>query len=709
MRSVNIDTTGATLLIELGTEELPPKALKTLSSAFTRELLAGLLEAQLLSEVDARQAISFATPRRLALSVENVISAQPDQSIERRGPAIQAAFNDAGEATPAALGFAKSCRVDVAQLDRLKTDKGEWLSYNIVEPGKKLAQLVQGIIDQAIKRLPIAKRMRWGSGTAEFVRPVKWLIVMVGGDLIPTGVLGVDASNTTRGHRFHCVTELSYGALQIASAQQYESTLLEKGHVVADFQKRQAMIVEQIGTLAASIGGNITDDQALLDEVTGLVEYPYGVLGEFDPSFLEVPQECLISSMRDHQKYFHVVDSSGKLMPNFITVSNIKSKNPQQVREGNEKVLRARLSDAQFFWETDQKLKLIDRIDRLDSVLFHQKLGSVLDKTKRLQSLAGMLAESMAGSKQLAERGALLAKADLVSDMVNEFDELQGIMGHYYADREGEPGVVGECIEQHYWPKFAGDQLPVSIEAQAVALADKLDSLVGIFASGEVPTGDKDPYGLRRAALSILRILIEKNHPFGLSALVAKSAAVYSDLQGIEIDSATQSQIVGFIRGRLTAFYQAQDIATNSINAVLACEPDSPLDFENRVKAVHAFGDMTEAGDLAAANKRISNILKKQDSQPSTEVDQSVLVEKAEIDLFSAISGIEEDCVRLFNAGDYAQGLQKLATLRSPVDAFFEHVMVMSDDKAQQHNRLALLTRLQQLFMQVADISLLQS
>jgi glycyl-tRNA synthetase beta chain len=708
MSTANIGTNGNTLLIELGTEELPPKALKILSTAFTNELLAGLLESQLLNEVDAKKAISFATPRRLALSVPNVISSQPDQFIERRGPAIQAAFNDEGEASPAALGFAKSCGVDVAQLDRLKTDKGEWLSYNIVEQGKSLQQLAQGVIDQAIKRLPIAKRMRWGSGSAEFVRPVKWLIVMFGSELIPTSVLGVDASNTSRGHRFHRATESGTGELHIGSAQQYENTLLEQGHVVASFAKRQAMIVEQINDLANSIGGTIAHDQALLDEVTGLVEIPYGVLGEFDSSFLDVPQECLISSMRDHQKYFHVIDSAGKLMPNFITISNINSKNPAQVREGNEKVLRARLSDAQFFWETDQKLKLIDRIDRLDSVLFHQKLGSVLDKTKRLQSLAGVLAESIAGDKQLAERGALLAKADLVSDMVNEFDELQGVMGHYYADREGEPSVVGECIEQHYWPKFAGDQLPISLEAQSVAMADKLDSLVGIFASGEVPTGDKDPYGLRRAALSILRILIEKNHSLGLSDIVAKSSAVYADLQDIEIDSTTQAHIVSFIRGRLTAFYQAQDIATNSINAVLACEPDSPLDFENRVKAVHAFGSMSEASDLASANKRISNILRKQDSQPSTTVDPSVLVEKAEIDLFSAINSIEEDCVRLFNAGDYTQGLQKLATLRSPVDAFFEHVMVMSDDQAQQRNRLALLTRLQQLFMQVADISLLQ-
>ena len=698
----------STLLIELGTEELPPKTLKTLSNAFTKELLAGLLDAQLLTNENTDLAKSYASPRRLALVSPNVITAQPDQSIERRGPAIQAAFKDDGTPTPAAAGFAKSCGVEVGELGRLKTDKGEWLSYNLEESGKTLDELLPSIIDTAIKRMPIAKRMRWGNGTAEFVRPVKWLIVMIGDRVIPSSVLDVPASNTSRGHRFHSPAELIDGVLEIKHADDYEQTLLETGHVIADFAKRQSLILEQVQALAASIDGHIENDPALLDEVTGLVEYPTGVLGEFDAAFLQVPQECLISSMRDHQKYFHIVDANGKLMPNFITISNIQSKNPEQVRSGNEKVLRARLSDAQFFWETDQKVKLVDRVERLDSVMFHQKLGSVLDKTKRIQILAGELAEKMTGDRLVAERGALLAKADLVSDMVNEFDELQGIMGHYYADREGENARVGECIEQHYWPKFAGDRLPESPEAQAVALADKLDSLVGIFASGEIPTGDKDPYGLRRAALSILRILIEQQHSLTLSDLVTHTARVYQQHQGVDIDADTQQQIIGFIRGRLTAFYQAQGIGTSTINAVMACEPDSPLDFENRVKAVNAFSQMAEAADLAAANKRISNILKKQDNAANDAVDQSALIEAAEKELFAGILAIEEDCSRLFASGDYSQGLKLLATLRSPVDAFFENVMVMSEDPAQQRNRLALLRRLQQLFMQVADISLLQ-
>lgn len=693
-----------TLLIELGTEELPPKALKKLSDAFTAELLNGLLDAQLIQKADADSSAPYASPRRLALSVPNVIVAQPDQTIERRGPAVQAAFKDDGSATPAAMGFAKSCGVEVEDLERLKTDKGEWLSYNINEKGKTLAELVPGVIDQAIKRLPIPKRMRWGDGTAEFVRPVKWLIVMHGDQVLPATVLDVESNNTTRGHRFH-----SEGEFVISNADSYQASLLDTGHVVADFSVRQAMIVEQVNAAASSVGGQIEDDQALLDEVTGLVEYPTAVIGDFDKSFLEVPQECLISSMRDHQKYFHVVDAAGKLMPHFITVSNIESKNPEQVQSGNEKVLRARLSDAQFFWLTDQKMKLAERVERLDNVMFHAKLGSVLEKSKRIQNLAGKLAAKMNADAAIAERGALLAKADLVSDMVGEFDELQGIMGHYYADRDGEPALVGECVEQHYWPKFAGDQLPSSAEAQAVALADKLDSLVGIYGSGEVPTGDKDPYALRRASLSILRILIEQQRPFNLSELVAESASVYAELQNIEIDRDTQAAIVGFVRGRLTAFYQSQNIATSTINAVMACEPDSPLDFEQRVKAVSAFSEASEAADLSAANKRISNILKKQDGDVAIEVDESTLTEAAEKALFSSIKSIEADCISLFDSGNYQQGLEKLASLRTPVDDFFEHVMVMSDNEAEKLNRLALLKRMQSLFLRVADISLLQA
>lgn len=692
-----------TLLIELGTEELPPKALRTLSEAFHKEILAACLDAQLIDAAQADKATPFASPRRLAISIPVVITAQPDQVVERRGPAVQAAFKEDGSPTPAALGFAKSCGVAVDELQRLKTDKGEWLSYQLNEAGKTTAELIPGILEQAIKRLPIAKRMRWGAGNAEFVRPVKWLIVMHGEQAIPLELLGVQSGNTTQGHRFH-----SEGDIVLGHADDYAGSLLEQGRVVASFSQRQAMISEQIAELAASINGHIEEDQALLDEVTGLVEQPTAVLGSFDADFLSVPQECLISSMRDHQKYFHIIDKDGKLMPNFITVSNIDSKDPARVIGGNERVLRARLSDARFFWETDQKTRLEDRVERLDNVLFHVKLGSVLDKSKRIQALAGHIAEQIGGDSKTAGRGAMLAKADLISEMVSEFDELQGTMGRYYADLDGEPKVIGECVEQHYWPKFAGDQLPESKEAQAVALADKLDSLVGIYGAGEVPTGDKDPFGLRRAALGILRLLIDKQHTLTLSSLVSAAAQTYQDQQDITIDTDAQAEIVDFVRGRLTAFYQNQDIATATINAVMACKPDSPLDFENRVKAVHQFEQLSEASDLAAANKRISNILKKQDSI-ATDVDQSVLSEAAEKELHQAIQSVAASSHELFDAGNYADGLQQLAALRLPVDNFFEHVMVMSDDAAQRENRLALLGQLQQLFLRVADISLLQS
>jgi glycyl-tRNA synthetase beta chain len=687
------------LLIELGTEELPPKALKALSRAFTNEIKTGLLEAQLIAS-DAL-VTPYAAPRRLAVLISDVASAQADQTVDRRGPALQAAFKD-GVATPAAQGFAKSCGVEVDQLERLVTDKGEWLSYTLTESGQAINAVVQSVLDQAIKRLPIPKRMRWGDSDVEFVRPAKWLLALYGNDLLDINCLGLSAGRTSRGHRFH-----SEALVEHATAADYKQSMLEVGHVVASFTARQATIKQQIEALAESVKGQLADDQDLLDEVTGLVEFPRSVLGRFDESFLDVPQECLVSSMRDHQKYFHVMDSAGKLLPYFITVSNILSKDEDRMVQGNERVLRARLSDAEFFWTSDQKTRLEDRVKDLGSVLFHAKLGTVLEKTTRVQALAGKLAKALDGDADIAERGAYLAKADLISNMVGEFDELQGVMGHYYADRDGEPTLVGECVEQHYWPKFAGDQLPQSVEAQAVAMADKLDSLVGIYAAGEVPTGDKDPYALRRASLSILRILIEKEHSLELSDLIDWSADAYQ-AQEFKIAQEVRGNIVDFIRGRLTAYYQSQNIATATINAVAACAPNSPLDFENRLKAVDTFSQLDEAVDLAAANKRISNILKKQDVNQNV-VDSTHLVETAEQHLYQVVTELEADCNALFDAGDYSAGLQKLAALRGPVDEFFDQVMVMSDNAKQQANRLALLKQVQDLFLRVADISLLQS
>ncbi len=687
------------LLIELGTEELPPKTLKTLSDAFTREIHAGLLEAQLIT--DTAQVTPFAAPRRLAVLVSDVAAAQADQTVERRGPAVQAAFKD-GVPTQAALGFAQSCGVTVDELARLVTDKGEWLSYTVTESGQDIEAVVQAVLDQAIKKLPIAKRMRWGDGDAEFVRPAKWLMALFGADVLKITCLGLSAGRTSRGHRFH-----SSHLVTLNSASEYAAQMLQEGHVLASFAERQHAIKTQISTLAKSVDGVLEVDPQLLDEVTGLVEHPRAVLGRFDSAFLDVPQECLISSMRDHQKYFHLTDAAGALLPYFITVSNIQSNDEARMIQGNERVLRARLSDAEFFWTADQKIRLADRVPGLDAVLFHIKLGSLLQKTQRIEALAGTIGSALAANVELAQRGAYLCKADLNSNMVGEFAELQGVMGRYCAELDGEPQVVADCVEQHYWPKFSGDQLPKSPEAQAVALADKLDSLVGIYAAGEVPTGDKDPYSLRRAALSILRILIEGECKLELTQLVAWSAEAYQSQQ-FAVDADTQSAIVDFIRGRLTAYYQSQNISTSTINAVAACVPNSPLDFEHRVKAVAAFIRLEGAVDLAAANKRIGNILKKQQSQHAA-VDTAHLVEPAEQQLYTALTTLEADCNALFDAGNYQAGLEKLAELRSPIDVFFEHVMVMSENSAQQDNRLALLKRVQDLFLRVADISQLQS
>ena len=693
--------TTKTLLIELGTEELPPKSLKKLGLSFKQTILDALQEAELTKESECRL---LAAPRRLAVQIPNVASTQPDQIVERRGPAVQAAFKDDGSATPAALGFAKSCGIDIDQLNRMKTDKGEWLFFKQTVPGKSINALLQNIVAQAIKKLPIAKRMRWGNSDAEFVRPVHWLLSLHGSDLLSAEILELTASNNTVGHRFHSET-----AIEVKSADDYVEDLEKKGYVIVDFDQRQKMISAQIEKLAASVNGQIEPDQSLLDEVTGLVEYPHAVLGNIDERFMAVPQESLISSMRDHQKYFHIVAENGKLMPYFITISNINSKDINRVKSGNERVLRARLADAEFFWQTDQKTSLEDRLPALENVLYHIKLGSVANKAKRLEKLAGKIAKLIGANANIAQRGGKLAKADLVSNMVGEFSDLQGIMGRYYADIADEDTLVGQCLEQHYWPKQSGGKLPISNESQAVSLAEKLDTLVGIYGIGETPTGDKDPYALRRAALGILRILIEKNHSVALTNLISLAANAYAD-QNITIDGEMQNNIKTFIQERFKAFYKTEGIATSHINAVLACQPDKPLDFDARVRAIKDFSSLSEASELAAANKRISNILKKLEPSDLAKlgaVDLTLLQDKAEIQLHDAIKNIETDCISLFANGDYDQGLKLLATLRDSVDAFFDQVMVMADDEKLRNNRFSLLQGLQKLFLEVADISVL--
>ena len=695
------------LLIELGTEELPPKSLKALGQTFAKGVFNALCEQQLVAsgqnhhDNDHRRYHWFAAPRRLAVLIPQVATAQPTQQEQRRGPAVKAAFSDDGSPTPAALGFAKSCGVEVDALERLKTDQGEWLLFQQTVAGKPASTLIQAAIEQANKQLPIAKRMRWGEGDAEFVRPVHWLMALHGASIVPVTLFGLTAGNQTRGHRFH-----SSADIRLNTADDYAAVMTQQAHIMADFDARQHTIHEQITALAKHVGGHVADDAALLDEVTALVEWPQALLGDIDPEFMAVPQECLVSSMRDHQKYFHVIDDNGALLPHFITVSNIVSKDPQRVRQGNERVLRARLSDARFFWETDKQQPLAERLPALDSVLFHVKLGSIGNKVQRISQLAAGIVESLGGDVTLAKRAAQLAKADLVTNMVGEFPELQGIMGRYYAANDNEPPAVGDAIEQHYWPRFAGDKLPVSTEAQAVALADKLDSLTGIFATGELPTGDRDPYGLRRAALGILRILIEQNQPLSLTQLVALAADAYT-AQDIHLDDQQQQQIVTFLLERLRAYYQAQGLPTDRINAVLACRPERPTDFDARLRAVNEFMQLDEATDLAAANKRIGNILKKSTLDGSATVDKALLEAGPEQQLAEAIETAEQQCLPLFDQGDYSTGLQRLATLRNTVDAYFDSVMVMVDDDALKNNRLRLLKQLQDLFLRVADISAL--
>ncbi len=687
------------LLIELGTEELPPKALKKLSDAFSSTLSESLRTAGLFS--GETQIKAYASPRRLAVLMSEVADTQKDFSQMRKGPAVAAAFDNNGEPTRAAQGFAKSCGVDVADLGRDKTDQGEWLVFEQTIAGKSISECAQEALDAAIKQLPIPKRMRWGDKSVEFVRPVHWLIALHGETVLELTALGLDASNTSRGHRFH-----HRDIIVINHADDY-SDELRRCYVLADFSTRQARIKQQCESLASDAGGTAVLDPALLDEVTGLVEWPVSLLGKFDPAFLEVPREALIASMKDHQKYFHLTGTGGELLPAFITVSNIESTAPEKVLTGNERVLNARLSDGQFFWEQDRSHPLEDNAERLEDLLFHVKLGSMADKTRRLQYISGQLAELIGADTTATQRAAHLCKLDLVSHMVGEFASLQGSMGRYYALHDGEDSVVADAIEQHYWPKFAGDKLPESKEAIALALADRLDALVGIFATGEKPSGVKDPYALRRAALGVLRILIEKQLDIPLQNLLDITADAYKDAGSNDLLSTQnkQAEVKKFILDRLRAYY-AQDFDANTFNAVAAVEPARVYDFDRRIRAVSAFfeSEKSAASALAAANKRIANILKKQGTE-TRQYDSSLLTESAEQQLACVLESLQNSTRVAFENQQYAEGLAELARLQSPVDTFFDSVRVMDDDETIRDNRLGLLGALRDLFLQVADIS----
>lgn len=694
---MNIET--KPLLIELGTEELPPKSLKNLAEAFSQHILAGLLDAGLITENPLSQL--FATPRRLALLVDEVALQQADRAIERRGPAVSAAFDHEGNPSQAASGFARSCKVEVTELERMVTDKGEWLVYRSEQSGMPASQLVPDIVDTALRKLPIPKRMRWGDMEAEFVRPVHWLLMLHGSEIIDATLMTVASGRETSGHRFHHPAMLS-----IATATDYENMLQDSGHVIADFSRRRDIIIEQVSRLADDQGANALLDPGLLDEVTALVEWPIAMAGKFDKGYLQVPQEALISAMQDHQKYFPVVDAAGKMTSSFIFISNIDSSRPSSVSSGNERVLNARFSDAQFFWDTDRQQNLDSQVERLKSVVFHIKLGSVYDRTLRVQKLSGQIAPLLGSDSNMAERAALLAKADLMTGMVSEFPDLQGIMGRYYALEQGESPEVAEAIEQQYLPRFAGDDLPATATGQALSIADKLDTLCGIFSIGEIPTGDKDPFALRRAALGVLRIMIELELNLDLRQLLLLAASGYG-FDEEKIENLT-NQIFSFMLDRLQSYYTDKGYSSRQISSVQQRHPTRPIDFNARLLAVDAFSQLEEAPALAAANKRIQNILRKAGSGDFGKVDVEMLKEQPERALYDQIAGLSTEVDDLFLEGDYTTALCRLASLRTVVDDFFDQVMVMDEDPEIRTNRLALLASLGEMFMRTADLSQLQ-
>ncbi|MGO1708171.1 MAG: glycine--tRNA ligase subunit beta [Oleiphilaceae bacterium] len=683
-------------LVELGVEELPSKALKPLSDAFTQGIAKGLENAGIkFGKVEA-----FAAPRRLAVRIRDLADAQPDKPVEKRGPAVKAAFDDSGNPTRALTGFATSLGVTPDQLDTLETDKGAWLVYRTVEQGKPTVDLMSGLVEQSLASLPIPKRMRWGARRTEFVRPVHWLIMLYGNKVIDAPIMGLTPSNKTRGHRFHCPKTLI-----IPTPADYEVVLEQEGYVIADFAKRREQIRAGVSALAeAEAGGKAVINEDLLDEVTGLNEWPVPLMGRFDKRFLEVPAEALVSSMEEHQKYFHVVDTNGDMLPLFITVANIESKDPSQVVSGNEKVIRPRLADAAFFYENDRKSRLEDRIERLKPIVFQEKLGSVYDKAVRVAALAKKIATAIGSDPALAERAAMLAKTDLVTEMVLEFSDLQGIMGRYYAADDGEPADVAKAMNEQYMPRFAKDSLPTTLTSCALAIADRLDSLVGLFGIGQPPSGTRDPFALRRASLGVLRIIVERELPLDLQTCCEWAAENYTGLSAEN----TASSVVDYMLERFRAHYDDQGIGAEVYLAVHARRPTRPLDFDRRIKAVEAFRQLPEALALAGANKRVSNILAKQggDSVGET-INSSLLQDTAEKALATKVEQQADKVLPLFEQGDYANALQSLASLQEPVDSFFSEVMVMADDEAVRDNRLALLNRLHNLFLRVADISLL--
>ncbi|MFQ1048137.1 glycine--tRNA ligase subunit beta [Avibacterium paragallinarum] len=682
-------------LAEIGTEELPPKALKKLAVAFKDNVEQELTQAGL-----AFDAVEwFASPRRLAVKVLGLAEAQPSKEVEKRGPAVSAAFDAEGKPTKAAEGWARGCGISVDQAERLTTDKGEWLVHRALIEGQPTKNLLLGIISNALAKLPIPKTMRWGDKSEQFVRPVHTVTLLFGDELIEGDILGVASGRTIRGHRF-----LGEQEFTIENADQYPEILEQKGSVIADFERRKAIILENSQQKATALGGVANIEENLLDEVTALVEFPNVLTAKFEERFLAVPAEALVYTMKGDQKYFPIYDKNGKLLPHFIFVSNINPQDPTAIIEGNEKVVRPRLTDAEFFFKTDLKQRLEDNLPRLKTVLFQQQLGTLFDKTERIEKLSGKIAAQIGADVAKAERAGLLSKCDLMTNMVFEFTDTQGVMGMHYARHDGEDEEVAVALNEQYMPRFAGDELPHSLVACSVALADKFDTLVGIFGIGQHPKGDKDPFALRRAALGVLRIIVEKKLPLDLEKLVQESTALFADKL---TNSNVVNDVVDFMLGRFRAWYQEEGISVDVIQAVLACRPTRPADFDARVRAVAHFRTLDAAEALAAANKRVSNILAKAEGEIG-EIHLDRCVEPEEKSLAESVLALQSEVQPLIAKGDYVAVLDKLANLRQPVDNFFEKVMVNAEDPQLRQNRLAILKTLQGLFLQVADISLLQ-
>ncbi|WP_207060744.1 glycine--tRNA ligase subunit beta [Motiliproteus sp. SC1-56] len=675
-------------LVEIGTEELPPKALKSLSEAFGNGIRQGLEEANL----DYASVKLFASPRRLAVLVEGLSEAQPDQQIEKRGPSVKAPEQ-------AILGFARSCGVTPTELETLSTPKGDYFLFRSEQPGQSSQALLPEIVRHSLARLPIPKRMRWGARRTEFVRPVHWVLMLFGDEVVEAEILGRPTGRKTFGHRFHYNKPI-----ELIAPGDYERVLAEDAYVIADFATRRANIEEQVTLAARQLDGEAVIDPDLLDEVTALVEWPVALAGRFEERFLAVPAEALVSSMKEHQKYFHVVDAEGAIKPYFITVSNIESQDPQQVIAGNEKVIRPRLADAAFFYETDKKRSLESRIEQLKPIVFQAQLGTVHDKAQRVATLAAAIAERIDGNPQWAERAGQLAKTDLVTEMVLEFTDLQGLMGYYYALNDGEPEEVAKALLEQYQPRFAGDQLPTTRTGSALAIADRLDTLVGLFGINQPPTGSKDPFALRRATLGVLRIIVEQQLGLDLRELLALAADQHRELPARE---GLEETVLSFMLERFRAWYADEGVPAEVFLAVMANPSSKPLEFDKRVQAVNHFRTLPEAEALAAANKRVANILSKQPQLDGQSPDSRLFQEEAERVLHQEIEALNATVDALAEQGEFKAILERLASLQPTVDRFFDEVMVMAEDSAVRDNRMRLLDQLRQRFLKVADIALL--